>query len=93
MSKSILAVLVALMLSGGIAHADADDDDFLRALHQKGIKDTGGDRAMIKLGHMICEPRCSTASQRLRLTSTASRQTFSVESTSTRAKAARRSGQ
>ena len=42
MSKTILAVLVALMLSSGIAHADADDDDFLRALHQQGIKDSGG---------------------------------------------------
>jgi hypothetical protein len=28
MSKTILAVLVALMLSSDIAHADADDDDF-----------------------------------------------------------------
>ena len=40
MSKTILAVLAALMLSSGIAHADADDNDFLRALHQQNIKDT-----------------------------------------------------
>jgi hypothetical protein len=35
---------VALMLSSGIAHADGDD--FLRALHQQGIKDSGGDQAI-----------------------------------------------
>ena len=57
MSKTILGVLAALMLSSGIAHADADDDHFLRALHQQGIKDSGGDQAMIKLGRMICDLR------------------------------------
>jgi len=34
MSKTILAVLAALMLSSVNAHAGTDDDDFLRALHQ-----------------------------------------------------------
>jgi hypothetical protein len=63
MSKTILAVLVALMLSSGIAHADTDDDDFLRALHQQGIKDTGGDQAMVKLGRMICDLRADGYSE------------------------------
>jgi len=63
MSKTIPAVLVALMLSSGIAHADSDDDDFLRALHQQGIKDAGGDQAMIKLGRMICDLRADGYSE------------------------------
>jgi hypothetical protein len=48
-------MLVAQMLSSGIAHADGDD--FLRALHQQGIKDSGGDQAMIKLGRIIGDLR------------------------------------
>jgi len=54
MSKTILAVLVALILSSGIAHADSDDTDFLNALHKQGLSDSDGDRCLIKLGHMIC---------------------------------------
>jgi hypothetical protein len=53
-SKTILAVLVALILSSGIAHADSDDTDFLNALHKQGFSDSDGDRGLIKLGHMIC---------------------------------------
>lgn len=54
MSKTILAVLAALMLSSGIAHADTDDTDFLNALHRQGISNDKGDQEMIKLGHMMC---------------------------------------
>jgi Protein of unknown function (DUF732) len=58
MTKTILAVAAALMLSSGIAHADPSDDaDYLRALHKQGITATGGDQTMIKLGHMICDLR------------------------------------
>jgi hypothetical protein len=55
MTKTILAVGTALMLSSGIAHADSNDDDFLRALHRQGV--TGGDQALINLGHVICDMR------------------------------------
>jgi hypothetical protein len=53
MTKVILAVATALMLSSGIAHADSNDDDFLRALHKQGIK--GTDQALIKIGHVVCD--------------------------------------
>ena len=54
-AKVILAVATALMLSSGIAHADSNDDDFLRALHKQGIK--GTDQALIKIGHVVCDMR------------------------------------
>lgn len=37
MTKTILAVAAALMLSSGIAHADSDDDAYLAALHHGGL--------------------------------------------------------
>jgi len=55
MTKVILAVATALMLSSGIAHSDSNDDDFLRALHKQGIK--GTDQALIKIGHVVCDMR------------------------------------
>lgn len=54
MSKTILAALVALALSSGIAHADTDDADYLNALHNQGISDDKGDQELIKLGHKLC---------------------------------------
>jgi hypothetical protein len=52
--KAILAVLAALMLSNGIAHADFEDDKFLAAVHKQGITAQGGDPTLIKIAHMMC---------------------------------------
>jgi hypothetical protein len=55
MVKTVLAVLTALMLSTGTAHADSDDDAaFLKAMHQQGITASGGDQTLIKIGRMTC---------------------------------------
>lgn len=55
--QAIPAALVALILSGCIACADSDDDDFLRALHKQGITNQFGDQGLINLGHEICYQR------------------------------------
>ena len=56
MRRAIPATLLALTLSGCIAHADPDDD-FLSALHKQGITNQFGDQGLINLGHQICDQR------------------------------------
>ena len=64
MTKTILAVAAALMLNGGVAHADGADDAFLNAVHGQGITDTsGGDRSLINYGHTICTRRAAGDSE------------------------------
>jgi hypothetical protein len=36
---------------------DSNDTAFLKAVHNHGLSDSGGDQAMINLGHMICDLR------------------------------------
>jgi Protein of unknown function (DUF732) len=53
----MLAVATAIMLSSVIAHADSEDDAFLRALREQGLTAQGGGQTMIKIGHMVCDLR------------------------------------
>jgi hypothetical protein len=53
----ISAATIAVITTIGLAvpaHADSDDDAFLNAMHSHNINNTGGDQALIQLGHTVC---------------------------------------
>jgi hypothetical protein len=45
----------AVIVLAAPAHADSDDDVFLKAIHGHGPTNSGGDQQLIKLSHMPCD--------------------------------------
>jgi hypothetical protein len=52
---SLVAAMSAVIVLAAPAHADSDDDVFLKAIYAHGLTNSGGDQQFIKLGHMTCD--------------------------------------
>jgi Protein of unknown function (DUF732) len=55
LAAAALSVVGSLVLGAAPAHADNDDNVFLRAVHSRGLENKAeGDAGLVRVGHAIC---------------------------------------